>query len=412
MANEGFQKGTIVVQGKGKTAKYNVRFRLYAQDGTFKRKSVELGLVSNLGKREVSRLAQETIITFTAQVKSSSPLPSVRAETTFRSFYEDIFLPIKKKRWSEEYASSFTSTADNQILPIIGNKPLVNLDKRTLQQLLDNMDPAYSESYIGHTRTCLKTILNEAVELDYLIKSPCQRLELPRGATQPSRHTIPFSDLVKILAKIEHKRDKAILMTGVFCAVRSSELFGIPWKNFVEDEEGHHYFFINQIHSKGKVKLNVKTKTSERYVPISDILLPFILDWRKECKDTSDDALIFCRLRANRKDQKGTGVWAGQWLKDNLHKVTKALNMTESLTFQVLRRTGVSILKSKLNANTTDLAGFLGHKPGSKVTEGVYIQQDFEKQRMVVNGLSQIWNDAETSVAQEASQTRGMRRVK
>jgi hypothetical protein len=59
----------------------------------------------------------------------------------------------------------------------------------------------------------------------------------------------------------------------------------------------------------------------------------------------------------------------------------------------------VSILKSKLNANTTDLAGFLGHAPGSAMTEGVYIQQDQEKQRAVVNGLGDLFLEAQSRVA-------------
>ena len=59
-----------------------------------------------------------------------------------------------------------------------------NLDKITLQTYLNEMAPGYSKSVLAKIRVYLNSMLDEAVELELLLKNPAAKLAVPRSGTR------------------------------------------------------------------------------------------------------------------------------------------------------------------------------------------------------------------------------------
>jgi hypothetical protein len=57
--------------------------------------------------------------------------------------------------------------------------PLDSLDKIQLQKWLNEMAEKYSKGLVLHSKFYLKSILSEAQEQDYILKSPANKLESP-----------------------------------------------------------------------------------------------------------------------------------------------------------------------------------------------------------------------------------------
>jgi hypothetical protein len=249
MARSKFQEGTLLIEGEGASRRYVVRFRVYDADGKTTKKKVGLGLVSSMSKRDANRRRSEVVTQQTAQL----PKPGAnKAEMTLEKFYRDRFLPLKT-HWSEAHAEGFKYIMDSFVLPKFGDLILADIDKVMVQSRLNSMVPQYSESTISHVRRKIVEVLEEAVEQEFINRNPASRTKMPAGARKPEQPVLTEAQLIGIIDKLTDARDRAIFLTGTFCAMRTSEIFGLPWGNFHEsDEEGQSYFLVNQIAYRGK----------------------------------------------------------------------------------------------------------------------------------------------------------------
>ena len=67
-----------------------------------------------------------------------------------------------------------------------------NLAKFTLQTYLNEMAPGYSKSVLAKIRVYLNSMLDEAVELELLVKNPAAKLAVPKsGKRSATKHLTP-----------------------------------------------------------------------------------------------------------------------------------------------------------------------------------------------------------------------------
>ena len=337
------------------------------------------------------QLELEHLVSHSARPLPFQPAPtSERPQVTLRQFYESRFLPLKVN-WSEAYRSSFTNMVENRILPILGNVLLVAIDKLRCQILLNQMNSAnYSGSYIRHARAALKDIFTEAVEQGYLLKSPARKLEIPKMAKKKESNIASEEQLLGLMERICDPKDKALFMVGVFCALRSSETFALPWRNYHPSSlSGESYFFIDQIAYRGKIVRQVKTDASKARVPIPDMILPFLEAWRNQCLDTSPDALMFPSSRRDRRRDGGMAMWPGQWLKDKLHVHRETLGLPFNITFRVLRRTASSIIQGERLGTEADVQALLRHSSPS-TTRDLYTKPITQNVKRAANSYAEL----------------------
>lgn len=100
---------------------------------------------------------------------------------TLRWFYESRFLPQKEQQWKVTSGPKTKRFIENYLLKRFGDVMLPTLDKFTLQTYLNELAPKFSKSVLTKIRVYLNSILDEAVELEFIIKNPAAKLAVPRS---------------------------------------------------------------------------------------------------------------------------------------------------------------------------------------------------------------------------------------
>ena len=378
-----FQRGYLGRRGRGAREVWFTRFRVYDEDGSHVKRSVVIGLCSEIGVREARARQREIIARETDP--ESAPSKVRRKQTTFRTFVEQRFLPCKLPLWSQEYASSFESCLRCRVFPALGDIALNAVDLFACQQLLIEMGAqGYTRSYIQHVRAAIKCVFNEAVDQDYIAKSPARKLQIPRSAPKPEGNIATMEQLVGLHQRMDHPKDKALFMVACFCATRSSEIFGLPWRNCHLDESANErYLYIDQIASGGQVKDRVKTDASKAKVHLPDVAVPYLAEWKRCCSDTRPDTLVFPSTNRNGKRKRGNAMWPSEWLERKVRPHQQELGINFNVTFRVLRRSAASIMQAE-GASITEVQTHLRHSSPA-TTSKVYIKPVPEKVKQVVN---------------------------
>jgi integrase len=380
MARSKFQEGSMFIEGEGAKKKYVVRFRVYDADGGYTKKKVSLGLVSSLSKRDANRLRMEAVTQYTAQLPKAQ---TNKAEMSFETFYNERFLPLKT-HWGEPHRESFRYIMDDIVMPKFGALAIGAIDKVMVQALLNSLVPSYSESSVSHVRRKMVEVFEEAVEQEFINRNPASRTKMPAGARKPEKPILTVEQLIGFIDRLNNTRDRAIFLTGTFCAMRSSELFGLPWTNFHEsDEEGESYFLVDQIAYRGKRHNRTKTDASKARVPIAGRTLEALLQWKKESPDTSPDALIFPSTNKNGRSRKGAPMYPATWLQKKIQPIATALGVKFHVNFRALRRTASTLLQD--NGDSLASAQSLLRHASPMTTATIYTQPIPESVKMAVN---------------------------
>jgi integrase len=224
--------------------------------------------------------------------------------------------------------------------------PIGEIDKVRVQAILNRMAPLYSQSTLKHVRTKMVEVFGEAYEQEYIHRNPATKTVIPESARKPEQPILTEEQLLGIIRKLTESRDKAIFLIGTFCAMRTSEVFGLPWKNFrVDDETGEAYFLVSQIAYRGQRHERTKNNASKAKVPIGRRTLEAILQWKKECPDTSPDALIFPSTNRNGRSREGAPMFPATWLQKRLQPIAREVGVPFSVNFRATRRTAASLVQ-------------------------------------------------------------------
>jgi integrase len=371
----------MFIEGEGAKRKFVVRFRVYDAVGGFTKKKVSLGLVSSLSKRDANRLRTEVVTQHTSQLPQATT--ANKAEMTFETFYKERFL-VMKSGWSKPHRESFDYIMDSFVMPKFGNLAIGTIDKVMVQARLNSLCPQYSKSTISHVRRKMVEVFEEAVEQEFITRNPATKTKMPAGAREPEQPVLSEEQLIGIIDRLTNTRDKAIFLTGTFCAMRTSEIFGLPWSNFHEsDEEGQSYFLVDQIAYRGERYNRTKTDASKAKVPIAGRTLEAILQWKKESPDTSPDALIFPSTNKNGRSRKGAPMYADTWLQKKIQPIAKALGVKFHVNFRATRRTASTLVQE--NGYSLASAQSLLRHASPHTTAAVYTKPIPESVKVAVN---------------------------
>jgi len=182
-----------------------------------------------------------------------------------------------------------------------------------------------------------------------------------------------------LIGGIKDPHDQCLMCIGLFCATRTSETFGLQWKSYLGDR-----LVIHSTAYEGELyRGRVKTDASRSAVPIPDAIIPIVEAWRRECLDSSPEALMFPTFgRAERTGRK-VPRRAKNFLKWRIYPIADKLNISRKLvTFQVMRRTlGTDLQK---HGTMKDAQGALRHA-SIKTTADVYMQEIPASVRAAIN---------------------------
>lgn len=380
MSRARFQDPPLQKAGKGANAYYFIRLRLYREDGSSTRKQFEVCNAS-VSKREANKLKQEVIAKQTGQVlKVITPGGGT---ATFGDFYRTNFLPMKS-HWSEAHRDKSAHLMEKHVLPRFGELPIDSIDKVIVQTHLNTLAKSYAESTVKHVRAKISEVLVEALDQDFVSKNPVPKTVIPKEARAPSRPTLTPEQLIALIDKLTDPKDKALFLVATFCALRTSEAFGLPWRNFQynpKTKTGH--FMIDQIAFEGEIFARTKNDASEAKVHIGPRTLKAVLQWQKECPDTSPDALLFPSTNRNGRSEKGAPMWPGAWLTKRIQPVAKEVGISFPVNFRATRRTAATLVQDQ-GASLASAQGMLRHASPLTTAE-VYTQAIPDSVKEAVN---------------------------
>jgi integrase len=394
MKNHRGQRGSIRVEsgswiGYWNTYQYNpdIDKNLRTQ------RSVKIGPKS-LSKFEAYKLLAPHIERSIAQVQRPD------GKITFETFTRTRWVPLKEAAWR-----GYTDTSGREVNPArdsanetlahifraFGHTPLEHLDKVALQSWLNKFAKTAGESVVKHCRFYLKSILEEAVDQDYLVKNPAKKLVLPT-TRKVDKTTLTVDQFIAVLGKLDRKHG-LLVRVCVGCGFRPSELFALRWRDF---DPLARTFTIRETIYRGVLRPFTKTteegsdETNLLTVVIPDDLATELSEYRGPVTNgrrtrlwTADDNFIFSTKEGTIMHKENT-----------LNRVFKPVRIKLKLpvlNFLVLRRTMATL--SQHAGSVKDIQAQLRHR-GPDVAAQEYMQPIPDSVRKMVNEVYRMLKSA------------------
>jgi integrase len=337
---------------------------------------------------------------------------------TLQRFAETRWLPLReaKLRPSSKASTEYTL---GHIYAKFGSTPLEKLDKVEMQTWLNGMAKKYAKSVVLHSRFYLKSILAEAVEQDYIRKSPASKLESPR-TKKVDNDILSLEKFQEVMAELESKIQYDLLVrVDIACAFRPSELFALRWRNL---DVKNKVFRITETIYKNELRPYTKTTEEDEQnqllltVPVPDSLVEDLIRYRgpkreggvpkrPKREDFTTEKEYMAALKALlKKLNEMHGPEHARYREDDdfifanksggfmnrenvLHRVFKPIAQKvglPTLNFQMLRRTAATLAQGK--GSVKDVQSLLRHK-NPDTTASTYMQSVPESVRRMTNEM-------------------------
>ena len=227
MGRDRYQEGRVVLVGKY-VKKWRGHFYVYQKqaDGSETRRfrNIQLGLKAEMDKGQARAMLRDMIARETG---SMAPAPIA---VTLRWFYENRFLPQKEQQWKVTSRPKTKRFIENYLLKRFGDVMLHALDKFTLQTYLNELAPNFSKSVLTKIRVYLNSILDEAVELEFIGKNQAAKLAVPRSGKKVTGVHLTPEQIPAVLFNLSD-RDRLIVRMFLVLGLRPGELFALLWND-------------------------------------------------------------------------------------------------------------------------------------------------------------------------------------
>lgn len=283
---------------------------------------------------------------------------------TFEWFVRNRYFPLRQGDWRPETAREKKAQIEIDLISKFGSEPIESIEKFELQTHLNNLAGKYSQDRVKQARSYLKSIFDEAIEQEFLVKDPTRKLKIPRNLRPKDKQILTWEQLRAVLANAT-RRDRLLLMLDMTDALRPSELFALRWRTF----DGENTLDLTETVYRGKIRRFGKTPKSLGKMHLPDDLAAELREWKLERRKlaaeyVSPDAFIFPNADGGFMD---TSNYRSRVLKP----LADALDIPK-LNFQVIRRTIATRAQSL--GSVKDIQSHLRHSRAD-ITANEYMQE-------------------------------------
>jgi integrase len=283
MGRDRYQEGSLVLVGK-RVKKWRGHFYVYQRqaDGSEVRRfrNILLGPKADMDKGAARAKLRETIA---RETKDVAPAP---VSVTLRWFYENRYLPQKQEQWKVTSRPKTKRFIEHYLLKRFGDTLLADLGKFTLQTYLNELAPKFSKSVLTKIRVYLNSILNEAVELEFLLKNPARKLAVPRSGKKAASQPLTPEQIPHVLFHLGD-RDRLIVRMFLVLGLRPGEMFALRW-----NDKQQNSLRIDSSISEG-IEVETKTEGSNANVWLPASIETELEWWRTASANNSTDTFIF-----------------------------------------------------------------------------------------------------------------------
>ncbi len=206
---------------------------------------------------------------------------------------------IQKRVASSETYETYSGIVNNHIIPVLGGKKMVELNRGDVQKLY-NQKADYSVSVARLVKTVMNVSMQYAVDKKVIAENPAEGVALPKKISKKKYHTRNIDTqktltMDQILVLLEASRDTPIHMQVLFnvlMGLRRREINGVKFSDVdyinrtlkVQRQLGKKIGskkedFAPKTFTKQEIRL--KTPSSYRDLPIPDYVFEAILEQRK-----------------------------------------------------------------------------------------------------------------------------------
>lgn len=194
----------------------------------------------------------------------------------------DNWLASVKARVAEQTYTSYETLLRVHVRPTLGHLRLTSVKINDVQAMLSTMQKKdLSPRTVRYAHAVLSMVMRKAIELDYLIKNPCDFVELPRQIREETRAMSP-SQATEFLRAASADQHRLVFELALVTGMRPEEYLGLFWSD-VDLNRGVVSVKRALVWLKGGFKFGEpKTKGSRRSIPLPGSLLAKLKKHRRE----------------------------------------------------------------------------------------------------------------------------------
>lgn len=265
VARPRWQGGWLFQRGK-RNPVWIGRFRedYIAGDGSRKRceRSVVLGFVRDLGKREAQRRLSERL----AEINQGRHKPETML--AFERFVLERFEPNIYPTQRLSTANGYRWTIRRYLLPMLGKLALPQIGTADVQLLLSSLSKKIAPRTVLSVRNRLRKIFGVAKSWGYIAANPADEVQLPALCDVREKIVLTPEQMRGLLAELPEPH-RTMALVAVLSGLRRGELFGLRWKS-VDFSEGSILVCESNYHGQ---QSQPKTRASRRKVFVDSIVL-------------------------------------------------------------------------------------------------------------------------------------------
>jgi integrase len=335
---------------------------------------VRLGLKTQMTKLAAREALRVEIAKQTGQMAGGRILKD--GSVTFEWFVRNRYLPLRTGDWRPETAREKTAQIEIDLISKFGSESIESIEKFELQTHVNELAKRYSQDRVKQARSYLKSIFDEAIEQEFLVKDPTRKLKIPKNLRPKDKQILTWDQLRAVLARAT-RRDRLLLMLDMTDALRPSELFAIRWRTF----DGENTLALTETVYRGEIRSFGKTPKSLGKMHLPDDLAAELRQWKLECPDPSPEAFMFPNADGGFMD---TCNYRSRVLKP----LADSLSIPK-LNFQVIRRTIATRAQSL--GSVKDIQSHLRHSRAD-TTANEYMQELPESVQQMVGTVFAMLN--------------------
>ncbi len=278
-----------------------------------------------------------------------------RARDSYASLLQR-WLDSRRDSLRPRTVESYYETIERYIIPTIG---LVSFGALTADHISQAMAKAKSPRTKNYIRLVCHLALKFAVERGELSVNVATLV--PSVRQRHVEREMPTDEqwtALKAAIARENVGTRALLLTIAFCGLRVGEAIGLRWSDF----HGSH-FSVQRAASRSHELAPVKTKAGKRLVPLSELAIAALNEWRSEQKRLREKHAKRWK-RAHVPDLVFTSRYGTPWSDRNVlravHRVTEKAGLGKKST-HYLRHVAISHLISDPEMDIKSVQMIAGH---------------------------------------------------
>lgn len=118
---------------------------------------------------------------------------------TFEWFIRNRYFPLREGDWLPETAKDKMAQIEIDLISKFGSDPIESIDKFELQTHVSHLAKTYCQDRVKQPRSYLKSIFDEAIEQEFLVKDPTRALKIPKNLRPKDKQILTWEQLRAVL---------------------------------------------------------------------------------------------------------------------------------------------------------------------------------------------------------------------